>query len=205
METARRLSKEEMVKRFRTEEILAAAQDVIGREGIQGASLDRIAALAGVAKGTIYLYFSSKEDLVCRVIEALYERLLDQIEDSSSSNGSPRDRLRAVVITHLKFMSGHRDLVQSYFFEGRSGGRKIPDGVVRKLRTMQKRYEEIIAEIIREGIQSGEFRNLNARFAASFLIEMLHGEYLRVPGKGSSDFEKRCSELLDLYFYGVTK
>lgn len=205
-DTARRMSKGEMVRRFRTEEILSAAQDVIGRRGIHGASLERIAAKAGVAKGTIYLYFDSKEDLLCRVLESWHMSLLKAMEEAGSKNGSSRQRLHAVVLAHLDFMGRHRDLAKSYFLEGFMASRKTPPGVARKLRGMQKRCEEIITGIIQDGMNSGEFRPLNARGAASLLLEMINGKHLRaVVEKDGADPAERASELLDLYFYGVTR
>ena len=69
-------SKEELLKVFRTEEILQAARRVISRDGLADASVERIAAEAGVAKGTLYLYFDSKETLLARACEPVVAELL---------------------------------------------------------------------------------------------------------------------------------
>jgi AcrR family transcriptional regulator len=206
MQSARRVSKEELVRRFRTEEILSAAGQVISRRGIQGASLEQIARAAGVAKGTIYLYFTSKDDLVCQVLEAWHSGLLQAIEEAGSARGSARERLNALVKAHLRFSKGHRDLLRTCFIEGFSGARRRPSGVLRRLRAMHRRYEEIVARVITEGIRAGEFRRVNARGAASFLLEILRADNLPgVSGDEPMDPEARASELLDIYFHGVIK
>ncbi len=206
MNSARRVSKDELVRRFRTEEILSAAQDVISQRGIQGASLNRIAQAAGVAKGTIYLYFTNKDDLLCQVLEAWQGGLLQAIEEASSARGSPGERLKALVKAYLCFTEGHRDLLRICFIEGFSGAGKKPSGLLRKLRAMHSRYEDIVARIIREGIHGGEFRPVNDRAAAALLLKMLCANNL--PGLSENQPmapEARVSELLDIYFHGVTR
>jgi AcrR family transcriptional regulator len=205
-DSARRVSKEELVRRFRTEGILSAAREVISRRGIHGASLGEIASEAGVAKGTIYLYFANKDDLFCRVFDCFCQQLLEDVKHASSSNGSASQRLQAVVRAHLDFINRHIELVEGYFFEGGSGARKFPKGLSRNLRAMHRRYEEIVAGILKEGIRSGEFRKVNVCGAASFLVEMLQAEHLRLRlEKEPFTPEGRALELLDLYFYGVIK
>ncbi|MGH7864881.1 MAG: helix-turn-helix domain-containing protein, partial [Candidatus Binataceae bacterium] len=57
-------SREELIKEYRVAEILDATRRVIGRYGFQGATIDRVAEEAKVAKGTIYLYFETKDSLL---------------------------------------------------------------------------------------------------------------------------------------------
>ena len=63
-ETHRARTKKDVVTEFRENEIIDAARRVIARDGLRRASMDKIAAAAGTAKGTLYLYFENKEALV---------------------------------------------------------------------------------------------------------------------------------------------
>ena len=63
----------------RPEEILDAALEVFGAQGFAGARLEDIARHAGVSKGTLYLYFDSKDDVLLAVVEQMVDRILHEV------------------------------------------------------------------------------------------------------------------------------
>ena len=77
-------TREEALRDFRTDQILAPARQVIGSMGYQDTSIDRIAEAAGVARSTVYVYFEGKEDLLNQCLAenrmALSERVRDSVE-----------------------------------------------------------------------------------------------------------------------------
>ena len=74
------MTKEEVIKEYRVREILEAARRVMARYGMQGTTVDRVAEEAKVAKGTIYLYFDTKDELVhAAVLEGLREMVAETI------------------------------------------------------------------------------------------------------------------------------
>jgi AcrR family transcriptional regulator len=74
-----RTTKKEVVTAFRTREILAAARKLMEQRGLEAVTMEEIAGAAGVAKGTIYLYFPSKDDLIQALITQVGESLLRDI------------------------------------------------------------------------------------------------------------------------------
>jgi AcrR family transcriptional regulator len=72
----RRTTKKEIVAAFRTKEIMTAARQVMERRGVEAVTMDEIAAAAGVAKGTIYLYFDSKDDLIYALMSQVGDNIL---------------------------------------------------------------------------------------------------------------------------------
>src|ERR1700738_2444364 len=77
--------------------ILDAAVRVFAQEGFYNAKVARIAEVAGVADGTIYLYFKSKDDLLISLFEDRMERVNENLREALASSPSATDRLRSVV------------------------------------------------------------------------------------------------------------
>jgi AcrR family transcriptional regulator len=81
------------------EKILEAAARLFGSQRFDQVRMEDIAAEAAVGKGTLYRYFSDKEELFLALLTRSSERFLQRVEDVVSGAGSPRDRLEAVVAT----------------------------------------------------------------------------------------------------------
>jgi len=77
--------------------IRAAALDVFAAKGFSAARLDDVAAAAGVAKGTIYLYFSSKEDLLEAIVRSTIGVLLDNYEQAAAASNAPASQMLRMV------------------------------------------------------------------------------------------------------------
>jgi len=92
-------TKEEVLKDFRTHAILEAARRVVAEVGYVDASMERVAQEAGVAKGTLYLYFQSKEELFERAVDNGLDELMDSTRTALEATGAPLERLRAAVHT----------------------------------------------------------------------------------------------------------
>lgn len=75
-------TKEELVREFRVQEILDAACRVVARHGFQGATIDRVAEEAHIAKGTVYLYFHTKEALLKAAVEQGIQSFTNQIRSA---------------------------------------------------------------------------------------------------------------------------
>ncbi len=77
--------------------ILQTAEEVLLQKGYAAMSMDDIAARAGIAKGTLYLHFATKDELVFRLLERDLQRMLRMIEDNVTMEGSARDRLTRIL------------------------------------------------------------------------------------------------------------
>jgi TetR/AcrR family fatty acid metabolism transcriptional regulator len=90
--------------RDKRERILAAAERVFARHGFFAAKVADVAKDAGVADGTIYLYFKNKDDLLISVFERRMQQLLVQLRAAVANVKKPRDQLRAFVKTYLQLV-----------------------------------------------------------------------------------------------------
>src|SRR5574340_427846 len=77
--------------------ILRAASELFAERGYHATSLEDIAARVGIAKGTIYLHFASKDDLVVALMKQGFDLYVKAFQEALESATTPRDRLRAVI------------------------------------------------------------------------------------------------------------
>src|SRR6266446_5833309 len=95
-------TKQDVVSEFRCAEILAAARKVFAGSGYSEATVDQIAAAAGLAKGTIYLYFSSKKDIYLAAMKEGLVELREQTRQNMQAVEGIRAKLRTFITTRLE-------------------------------------------------------------------------------------------------------
>lgn len=135
--------------------ILDAAQVVIARQGYHHAQISRIAAEAGVAAGTVYLYFKNKPDLLVSLFRDRLGMLIDQARDSLLDEArDPAEKLRCFIWQHLKSLAADRDLAVVTQIEMR----QAETDVQREISQIMKGYFDVIDEIIAQGQRSRVFR-----------------------------------------------
>jgi TetR/AcrR family fatty acid metabolism transcriptional regulator len=133
--------------------ILDAAQVVIARQGYQGAQISRIAAEAGVAAGTVYLYFKNKPDLLVSLFRDRLGGLIEQARGNLAESADPLEKLRWFIWQHLKSLSTYRELAVVTQIEMR----QAETDVQLEISQIMKGYFQVIDEIIEEGQQTGVF------------------------------------------------
>jgi TetR/AcrR family transcriptional regulator, fatty acid metabolism regulator protein len=92
-------------KRDKRERILAAAERIFARHGFFAAKVSDVAKEAGVADGTIYLYFKNKDDLLISLFERRMQQVNQTLRAATSKVKSPREQLRAFVKTYLQLVA----------------------------------------------------------------------------------------------------
>jgi AcrR family transcriptional regulator len=163
--------REAMARGDRREELLAAAETVIEDEGVAGLTIDRVAATAGVAKGTVYLYFASKEQLVgalkTRCIEQMSAMVVGGLTDVRS--GDWWAVTEAVIASVVDFDLSHRWIVAVMATE--SGDREA--GAVYGEATSS--MIELLESAIRQGVEDGAFDVADPATTAALLYFALEG------------------------------
>jgi AcrR family transcriptional regulator len=143
-------------KEARPGEILDAALKVFAQRGFAATKLDAVAAAAGIGKGTIYLYFSSKEDLFREVVRQRLLPNLEEIERAlAADTGSAADQLRLIVGRIARFTSSELAVLPKLVL-AESGN--FPALARFYAEEVVNRGVTIISGVIRRGIERGEFR-----------------------------------------------
>jgi AcrR family transcriptional regulator len=161
----------------RPRQILEAALEVFGEHGLAAARLDDIAKRAGVSKGTIYLYFPSKEALFAEMVRekvlSLFESEAGRLRQAETATAQLREYLRALwqYVRSPMFPTVHRLMTAEVH--------KFPELVRFYVEEVAARSMGLITDILRRGIESGEFRQLDVQAAARMLhaLVIMHGQW----------------------------
>jgi TetR/AcrR family fatty acid metabolism transcriptional regulator len=134
--------------------ILDAAVEVIAENGYFNSPVSAIAARAGVADGTIYLYFKSKDDVLRTAIDKMYERFFGQVEREFETLKGPREQLEFIAQVHLESHAVNRNLAILMQTEVRQSAKFIAEFSHHHL----VKYIQVVREVIRRGQKEGIFR-----------------------------------------------
>ena len=148
-------TKEDVVEEFRKQTICDAAMRVVARKGIRSVTVQDIADEAGVAKGTIYIYFHSRDEILARSMDGATEQLLEKLAAACRSCRSFRDLLERRVRTQLQHFEENRDFFRMYLAMAEPLGEKR----LRKHATYQT-YLAQLEELLRGAIARKEIRDV---------------------------------------------
>jgi TetR/AcrR family transcriptional regulator, fatty acid metabolism regulator protein len=165
-------SKEEVVHEYRIHSIQEAAMRVIARKGMAAATMQEIAEEAGVAKGTIYLYFRDRDELVEKTFETAIGELHKRVDAALALEIPFEEKLRALISAQVGFFSENAEFFRLYMTL------KMPEGTPaqqrRQKRNCQPQYEtrvKAFAGVLNQAMESGEIRKSDPYRLALFLIE----------------------------------
>src|SRR6185436_3550834 len=136
------------------ERILRAAVDVFARSGYFTAKVSEIAKAAGVADGTIYLYFDGKEDVLVTIFREHARSYLQSLERQLAHISRPEERIRVAIRHHLETVGRDRNLAVVFQVELRHSLKFM--GLLSQMEVAD--YLNIIRKIIEHGQAEGVFR-----------------------------------------------
>src|SRR5690242_20837713 len=150
--------------------LLRAAIETFAARGYFNAQVADVARTAGVAAGTVYLYFRGKDDLLISIFDKTMKEAIAAGRDSIASLDDPLAQLRTIARLHLDRMSRDRDLAVVFQVELRQSTKFME----RFSATHLREYLGIIRDVIARGQTAGAFRgDLNPTLAAKLLFGML--------------------------------
>jgi len=158
--------------RDKRDRILRAAVKVFAKNGFYATRVSEVAKAAGVADGTIYLYFDSKDDLLVSLFEDRVSKLLAFMSETLPKLSSAPERLRAVIDMQLGLLEGERDLAEVVTVIIRQSTRLMKEFAAPKFLA----YLDAIAKIVQEGQAAGDFRpDVSPHIAARAVFGALDG------------------------------
>lgn len=150
--------------------ILRAATEVFARGGYFNSKVADIARVAGVADGTVYLYFKGKEDILRSIFARSMAEAIAECRRRLANLDDPREKLRHIARLHLEGLGADRDLAVVFQVELRGSVKFMEEFSHAGL----AEYLQIIRETFEEGQRTGTFRkDLNAKVAAKILFGAL--------------------------------
>ncbi|MDQ3281081.1 MAG: TetR family transcriptional regulator [Acidobacteriota bacterium] len=183
------------------ERILRAAVDVFAEHGYFNAKVAQIAKAAGVADGTIYLYFDGKEDVLVTIFREHTRNYLHSLEQSMSNVNRADERLRIAVRHHLETLGRDRalavvsqvELRHSLKFMSLFSQQEVAD------------YLNVIRKIVEHGQQEGTFRrNVHPQLAAKSIFGVLDEMVTSwILSEKEYDLPEQAEQVADLILTGL--
>jgi TetR/AcrR family transcriptional regulator, fatty acid metabolism regulator protein len=181
--------------------ILDAATRVFAQRGFFQSKVSEIAREAGVADGTIYLYFKNKDDLLISIFEVKMQEVISRFREAIVDVDDARSRLKCLIQMHLAEFQAHPDLAAVFQVELRQSSRFMREYKKGEL----KQYLDLIGEIVEQGQQEGLFRSdipmgLTKRLIFGTLDEVVSTWLLS--GK-RYDLESLAEPMIELFMRGI--
>jgi TetR/AcrR family fatty acid metabolism transcriptional regulator len=197
-------SLKERQRKERAELILRAAETEFTEKGYRDTSMDEIAARVGIAKGTVYLYFPSKQDLVFALIEREFTLFLEKVEHISASPLTARAKLEYLFLQACQEILGQRLQALISFFTS-TDVRKDLLNKGEKTRLYSNRLAARLSSLIEEGKAAGEFDPSIPTIVmlSSFFTLLSPHAFRRVLDTGQVSPEKLPTHLANIYLRGI--
>ncbi|OOL32255.1 hypothetical protein GQ85_08480 [Rhodococcus rhodochrous] len=144
----------------RRAEIIAAAATLFKKKGYRGTSLADIGKEIGADRASIYYYFGSKEEIFDTVVTDVVVNNLRVAERIRDSDKTPTSKLRELVVKLMVSYEEHYPFLYVYLQENMAHVSSERQNWAKSMRSVNRRYEKAVQEIIEQGIASGEFRSL---------------------------------------------
>jgi AcrR family transcriptional regulator len=148
------------------ERIIEAGLKLFANESYQAVTMDRVAEAAGVAKGTLYLYFQSKEDLYLGILTDGMESMVRNYQASVDPQADVKVRLRRAITLTIEFYDQRRDLLRLMMTEEP----RMPEARNRLREEWRDRGVRFFNSLIEEGVRSGAFLAVDARLATFAIL-----------------------------------
>ena len=177
--------------------ILTAAQKAFAVQDFHDVLTDDIAAGAGIGKATLYRYFETKEDLYFAALLDSLEELHRVLESALPREATPGRRLAVVAREVLRIFWNRRS-----FYTMRHPSQRRFNAQDRLLQRHRERLIRTVADVLEDGIASGDFRPMDTRTGAEIFMGMVRGVlfYRREPDVRDT----LVDELLAVFLRGVT-
>jgi len=188
---------EEMTK----QNILNAAIELLKTEGVQKLTMDNIAQKAGIAKGTLYLYFAKKEDLMNDAINETFTPLHNDLLSILKSDSEPDKKLKDFLFHNIDFFDHNIELMNLF----RELMLKFP--VKRKHHCEDERYRIILSaltDVFMDGIDQGVFKKINPVNGAAIFFEAKNGIIIqRLKNNIEGNIQEDADDLMSILFTGL--
>ncbi len=174
---------------------------MFARQGFYQSTVAQIAKEAGVADGTIYLYFKNKDDILVQFFEYRTKQVFDRFRAAVSQADNSFDKLRNLIRRHLTEFQRDRNMAVVYQVETHQSSRLAEA----QIREMSQMYQDLVSEIVEAGQQEGNIRKdlyvgLVKRFILGSVDEVIN---TWLHSDKNYDLVTMADPLVDLFIRGI--
>jgi len=180
--------------------ILEAAIKVFAEQGFFRSTISQIAKEAGVADGTIYLYFKNKDDILLQFYSYKTRKIFNKFREAVEKADNSGEKFRNLIRCHLREFQRDRNMAVVYIAEARKGQHLDP-----LLDELTKMYLDVLGEVVEIGQAEGLFRkDLYISLVKRYIlggVESIISTWVYAGGK--YDLESMADPLVDLFLRGI--
>jgi len=201
-------TREQVLRDFRTDQILEAARRVIGEVGFAEASIDRIAEAAGVARSTLYVYFEGKEDVLNQCIAQLRVGLGERVREAVDAASGTQARLAAFLAVNFDYVGSVREFFRAVMavrgadpFFSAPGAGSPPE-----LETLRAESQAVVDGILKDAVSAGEVAERDSATASDLLAVLIYGSLMRRATQETPEpAEAEAQRLARAFLWGVAR
>jgi AcrR family transcriptional regulator len=204
-------AKREQRKALQRRRILDAAREVFFRDGFVNANLDEVAALAEVAKGTLYRHFDSKADLYVAVLSHNGQVFEQRMREAADHAPAAADRIRQVGRFYYEHWTKNREYFQIFWaLDNQELIGELPPGVVDEVTKLWENCLRILADVIDAGVGAGDFAPCDPWEVANILWTVANGliqtEHV-APRRElrRRDLDRVFDDMIELFLRGIAR
>ena len=189
----------------RAGQILEAARRIFGREGFARTTVQAVAEAASIGKGTVYLYFESKEALYWAAVRQGLEEMRRQSDAAIAESESTADKLRAFITTRLRYFQQERDFFRVYFAELGHSMVRSP-GPEDKLEELYVGQARALRSMLDDGVVRGELREQRTDATAYAILDLTRACVVqRLRGWSRASADEDLDHLFNLLWRGISR
>lgn len=192
--------RKKMLEELTRTTILKSATSVFVEQGIKKFTMEKVSAQAGIAKGTLYLYYKNKGELLSAVVNYCFGPLMEDFEKVSNKQENAITKIE----TYIALSANYAEKNKNFFYELRS---TLYGSYAQKLTDQDSWYWKLVSIFARtfdEGVASKQLRPMNSKKMACYFVDsicslMTH----RILSTTAVSAEEDARELMDLYLGGL--
>lgn len=189
------------LRKKRRKEILAAAFEVFAVEGFHKGTISQIADVAGIGKGTVYEYFTSKQEIFESMLVEGLNNYISKLENRIKNLESFEARLRELIVFNMDFLEKNNDFLERLFFGLDESSKEIMPNIM----DFHTRLYEFFLSLVSFGMENGEIdKSKDKTTLTIMLINVVYGL-----GNSSKVFnlntQPKIDDIINIVFEGIRK
>jgi TetR/AcrR family fatty acid metabolism transcriptional regulator len=194
----------EVIRDFRRDQVVDVARRLFGERGVD-VSMDEIAAEAGVARSTVYVYFANRDELLKACVQSMYDRMQDTIALIVADDASPAERLRGLILGLLERIDESPAFFRLAMATQATTGAAGSAAVGGALMMIGLDMIRVLEKLARAGVAAGDFRaDLDLERAVVLVGQQIYGALsVRAGEPDPIPAERAADEICDFVRRGL--